>query len=136
MNKLTEENICLHFMPLVISECRNAYKGLELEDRIAEGEHALIYAIRTYRVSYGCFSDYLVAQLQRVLKQKNSEAWILKKLEAQLSLDALSPKERRILNLRYADYSIENISYILKIPLSKVYETMDELKYKFMYYFR
>jgi RNA polymerase sporulation-specific sigma factor len=88
MRKLTEKDIYIHYMPLVLQECKNSYKGLEWEDRIAEAGAALIYAIRTYRTSYGSFPEYMISQLKRILQQKNSEAWSVKKLDSRFSLDA------------------------------------------------
>lgn len=88
MRKLTEEDIYIHYMPLVLQECKNSYRGLEWEDRIAEAGIAFIYAVRTYRTSYGPFPEYMISQLRRILKQKNSEAWSAKKCDSLLSLDA------------------------------------------------
>ncbi|MNT37349.1 RNA polymerase factor sigma-70 [compost metagenome] len=88
MGKVTETDVVKHYFPLVIQECKNSYKGLEEEDRITEGVLALIYAIRTYRTKYGCFEDYFLLQLKIIMKQKNKEAWALKKLESIFSLNA------------------------------------------------
>ena len=88
MSKITEEDILSLYMPLVIQECKNSYKGIEWEERIAEGGIALLYAIRTYRAYYGCFKEYMITQLRRIMKQKNKEAWKVKRLESRISLDA------------------------------------------------
>ncbi|MGW9530242.1 RNA polymerase subunit sigma-70 [Paenibacillus terrae] len=88
MAKITEADVVKHYIPLVIQECKNSYKGLEAEDRITEGVLALIHAIRTYRTIYGCFEDYFFLQLKIIMEQKNKEAWTIKKLESIFSLDA------------------------------------------------
>ncbi len=80
--------IYIHYIPLLLQECKNSYRGLEWEDRIAEAGIAFIYAVRTYRTSYGPFPEYMISQLRRILKQKNSEAWFVKKCDSLLSLDA------------------------------------------------
>lgn len=78
----------IYFQPLVLHECKNSYKGLELEDRIEEGNIALLYAIRTYKIHYGYFSEYAVNQIRKIMKQKNANAWAEKKLNSRASLDA------------------------------------------------
>ncbi|GIP24371.1 RNA polymerase subunit sigma-70 [Paenibacillus sp. J22TS3] len=88
MEKVTEADVVKHYFPLIIQECKNSYKGLEKEDRITEGVLALIYAIRTYRTKYGCFEDYFLLQLKIIMKQKNKEAWAIKRLESIFSLDS------------------------------------------------
>ncbi|GAB7058087.1 hypothetical protein JCM16163A_48360 [Paenibacillus sp. YK5] len=88
MAKITEDDVVKHYISLVIQECKGSYKGLEPEDRIAEGTLALIHAIRTYRIQYGCFEEYMLLQLRLIMKQKNKEAWAAKKLESIFSLDA------------------------------------------------
>lgn len=88
MGKIIEEDVFNFYMPLVLHECKNSYRGLEWEDRVEEGGVALIYAIRTYRICNGPFLEYMLAQLRRIIKQKNSEAWAAKSLDSQISLDA------------------------------------------------
>lgn len=88
MAKITEADVVKYYFPLVIQECKNSYKGLEAEDRITEGVLALIHAIRTYKTEYGYFEDYFLIQLKIIMKQKNKEAWAMKKLESIFSLDA------------------------------------------------
>ncbi|MNV37889.1 RNA polymerase factor sigma-70 [compost metagenome] len=88
MAKITEADVVKQYFSLVIQECKNSYKGMEEEDRITEGVLALIYAIRTYKTKYGCFEDYFLLQLKIIMKQKNKEAWAIKKLESICSLDA------------------------------------------------
>lgn len=41
--KTTEEDVILFWWPLILQECKKAYKGLEPEDRISEGALALLY---------------------------------------------------------------------------------------------
>ena len=77
-----------YFQPLVLQECKNSYKGLEPEDRIEEGNIALLYAIRTYKIHYGYFRDYAVNQIRKIMKQKNANAWAEKKPNSRASLDA------------------------------------------------
>ncbi len=89
MRVITEEDVVKSYMPHVIQECKNSYKGLELEDRLMEGRLALIHAIRTYKTQYGCFEEYMLLQLRIIMKQKNKEAWAVKKLESLFSLDAM-----------------------------------------------
>lgn len=86
--KITEEDVILSYQPLILQECKNSYKGLEPEDRISEGTLAIIYAIRTYKIQYGCFKDYAVHQIRRVMKQQNTKAWTEKKPNSGVSLDA------------------------------------------------
>lgn len=86
--KITEADVVDHYFPLVVRECKNSYKGLEAEDRITEGMVALIHAIRTYSAQYGCFEDYLLAQLKIIMNQKNKEAWSIRRMESIFSLDA------------------------------------------------
>ncbi|MEY9095101.1 RNA polymerase subunit sigma-70 [Paenibacillus sp. RC84] len=88
MEKITEDDVVRHYISLVTQECKDSYKGLELEDRIAEGALALIHAIRTYKVQYGCFEEYMLLQLKFIMRDKNKEAWKARKLESLLSLDA------------------------------------------------
>lgn len=76
------------YMPLVLEECRNSFKGIELEDRAIEGWLALLYAIRTHKSNFGNFEDYMILQVRGILKQKNKEAWAAKKIESRISLDA------------------------------------------------
>lgn len=70
MSKVTEEDIVNYYIPLVVEECKNSYKGLEWEDRVAEGIESLIYAIRTYKTKYGRFEDHLVSQVRRMNEAK------------------------------------------------------------------
>ncbi|MNC07280.1 RNA polymerase sigma-H factor [compost metagenome] len=86
--KITEADVVKHYIPLVVRECKNSYKGLEAEDRITEGMVALIHAIRTYSTQFGCFEDYLLTQLKIIMNQKNKEAWAVKRIESIFSLDA------------------------------------------------
>ena len=88
MSKITEEDVFNCYMPLIWQECKNSYKGLEWEDRIAEGAKALIYVIRTYKTRYGDFKEYMLTQLRKIMKQKNAEAWAVKKLDSPISLNA------------------------------------------------
>jgi|GEM_PF-3985890 DNA-directed RNA polymerase specialized sigma subunit, sigma24 homolog len=88
MPKITERDVVVYYTSLVVRECKAAYKGLELEDRIAEGTLAIIHAIRTYKTHYGSFEKYMLSQVRLILKQKNKEAWAMKKLESIFSLDA------------------------------------------------
>jgi hypothetical protein len=102
MSKVTEEDIINYYMPLVLQECKNSYKGLEWEDRLAEGGVSLIYAIRTYKTKYGEFEDYFVVQLRRIMTEKNKEAWAMKKMESHYSLDASFIKGKE-------NYSLSNL---------------------------
>ncbi|KAA9002388.1 RNA polymerase subunit sigma-70 [Paenibacillus spiritus] len=86
--KITEADVVNHYFPLVVNECKNSYKGLEIEDRITEGVVALIHAIRTYNTHFGCFEDYFLAQLKIIMKQKNKEAWAIRRMESIFSVDA------------------------------------------------
>lgn len=70
MEKITEDDVVRHYISLVTQECKDSYKGLELEDRIAEGALALIHAIRTYKVQYGCFEEYMLLQLKFIMRDK------------------------------------------------------------------
>lgn len=88
MKKATENDVFKLFWPVAIRECKNLYKGLEWEDRVEEAGIALLYCIRTYKTRYGNFKSYLLMQLPIIMKQKNTEAWGIKRLEANLSLDA------------------------------------------------
>jgi len=89
MSKITEEDVLNYYMPLILEECKNSYKGLEWEDRIEEAKIALLHAIRTYTIFYGCFEGYFITQLRIIMKKKNAEAWASKKIDSQFSLDAL-----------------------------------------------
>jgi hypothetical protein len=88
MNKVTEEDIINYYQPLVIQECKNSFKGFEWQDRVGEASEALLYSIRTYKTKYGIFEDYMLLQLRKIMNQKNKEAWAMKRLESQFSLDA------------------------------------------------
>lgn len=88
MRKITEEDVINFYMPFVLQECKNAYKGLEWEERIAEGTKTLIYAIRTYKIRYGDFKEYMLTQLRKRMKRKNAEAWAAQKLNSSISLDS------------------------------------------------
>ncbi|QAY67293.1 RNA polymerase subunit sigma-70 [Paenibacillus protaetiae] len=88
MQKITEQDVVIYYTSLVTQECKAAYKGLELEDRIAEGTFAIIHAIRTYRTHHGSFKEYMLSQVKLILKQKNKEAWAMRKPESIISLDA------------------------------------------------
>lgn len=76
------------YMPFILQECKNAYKGLEWEERVEVGKEALLYSIHTYNSRSERFPDYFLAQLKRILKQKNAEAWAAKRVESIISLDA------------------------------------------------
>ncbi|MDF9409663.1 hypothetical protein L7E55_15110, partial [Pelotomaculum isophthalicicum JI] len=41
-----------------------------------------------HNIRYGFFKDYAIAQIRRIMKQKNSKAWAEKKLDSLLSFDA------------------------------------------------
>jgi hypothetical protein len=88
MAKVTEADVISYYSAYVLQECQNSYKGMEIEDRIAEGTLAVLYAIRTYKKHFGAFEDYLASQLTIIMKNKNKEAWTIKKLESIFSLDA------------------------------------------------
>lgn len=88
MRSITEEDVVKSYLPDVIQMCKNSYKGMEMEDRLMEGKIALLDAIRTYKTQYGCFKDYMFQRLSVIMKQKNKEAWAVKKLESLFSLDA------------------------------------------------
>lgn len=88
MREITEEDVLKSYMPIVLRECRNSFKGIELEDRLVEGGLALLYAIRTYKTHYGSFEEYMLLQLRELMKQKNKEAWAVKRIESRISLDA------------------------------------------------
>jgi len=88
MRSITEEDVVNSYLPRVVQICKNSYKGMELEDRLMEGEIALLHAIRTYKTHYGCFEEYMFQQLRAIMKQKNKEAWAVRKLESLFSLDA------------------------------------------------
>lgn len=53
-----------------------------------EGRIALLHAIRTYKKQYGDFEEYMTQQISVMMKQKNKEAWAVRKLESLFSLDA------------------------------------------------
>lgn len=82
MRSITEEDVVKSYLPDVIQMCKNSYKGMELEDRLMEGKIALLHAIGTYKTQYGCFEDYMFQRLSVIMKQKNKEAWAVKKLES------------------------------------------------------
>lgn len=88
MRSITEEDVVNSYWPCVVRTCQGSYKGMELEDRLMEGNIALLHAIRTYRTQYGCFEKYMLQQLDAIMKQKNKEAWAVRKLESIFSLDA------------------------------------------------
>ncbi|WP_334074101.1 RNA polymerase subunit sigma-70 [Paenibacillus sp. A14] len=88
MRQITEEDVLNSYMTLVLQECQNSFKGIELEDRIVESSLALLYAIRTYKTYYGSFEEYMLLQLRELMKQKNKEAWAVKRIESRISLDA------------------------------------------------
>lgn len=88
MPEITEEDVVLFYLPHIIQECKAAYKGLELEDRISEGTLAIIHSIRTYKIKYGNFEKYMLSQVRLIMKQKNKESWAVKKPESIYSLDA------------------------------------------------
>lgn len=88
MGKITEGDVVAYYISLVAQECKSAYKGMELEDRIAEGTFAIVHAIRTYKTHYGSFEEYMLSQVRLFLRQKNKEAWAVKKMESIFSLDA------------------------------------------------
>lgn len=88
MRNITEEDVVKSYLPHVVQTCKNSYKGIELEDRLMEGRIALLHAIRTYQMKYGCFEEYMLQQLRLIMKQKNKEAWAVKKIESLFSLDA------------------------------------------------
>lgn len=90
MAKITEADVVNHYFPVIVQKCRNSYKGLEHEDRIAEGVLALIHAIRTYSTKYGGFEKYFIMQFEIIMGRKNKEAWAMKKAESHFSLDASS----------------------------------------------
>ncbi len=90
MAKITEADVVNHYFPVIVQECRNSYKGIEHEDRIAEGVLALIHAIRTYSTKYGGFEKYFIMQFKIIMGRKNKEAWAMKKAESHFSLDASS----------------------------------------------
>lgn len=88
MARITEQDVVLYYISHVTRECKSAYKGMELEDRIAEGTIAIVHAIRTYRTHYGSFEDYMLTQVRSILRQKNKEAWTAKKMESIFSIDS------------------------------------------------
>lgn len=88
MSKINEDDVINFYLPLVLRECKDSYKGLEWEDRIAEGKLALLYAIRTYRIQNGNFNEYATIQIRRILKQQNTKAWSERKPDSRFSLDA------------------------------------------------
>ncbi|MDF9407769.1 hypothetical protein L7E55_05250 [Pelotomaculum isophthalicicum JI] len=57
MRKITEEDVITYYLYLVLQECKNSYKGLELEDRISEGMSALLQAVRTYNMRIPVYPD-------------------------------------------------------------------------------
>ncbi|MFE4573344.1 sigma-70 RNA polymerase sigma factor region 4 domain-containing protein [Paenibacillus chitinolyticus] len=142
MSKITEDDVVKHYVALVVQECKNSYKGLELEDRIAEGTLALIHAIRTYKVQYGCFEEYLLLQLRIIMKEKNKAAWASKRLESMLSLDAPSINNSSTFSVLSnflgspphdetdfeVNYFIENLSLIEKQVVSHLMEDRDLIK--------
>lgn len=88
MGHVTEEDIVSYYRFLVIEECQNGYKGLEPDNRLAEGMAALFHSVRTYNTRYGPFKDYALIQIRNFLKQKNTQAWAEKRLSFCFSLDA------------------------------------------------
>ena len=88
MRGITESDVVEAYLPRVLQVCKNAYKGLEMEDRLMEGRLAVLHAIRTYKKQYGCFENYMLQQLSIIMKQKNKEAWAVRRLDSRLSLDA------------------------------------------------
>ena len=60
MRSITESDVVKAYLPHVKQNCKNAYKGMELEDRLMEGWIAVLHAIRTYKKQYGCFEDYML----------------------------------------------------------------------------
>lgn len=49
MRSITEGDVVEAYFPHVLQICKNAYKGIELEDRLMEGRIAVLHAIRTYK---------------------------------------------------------------------------------------
>lgn len=93
MTRITEEDVIKSYMSHVVQACEKSYKGMELEDRLMEGRIALLHAIRTYKTQYGCFEEYMLQQLRTIMKQRNKEAWAIRRPESHFSLDALQVRE-------------------------------------------
>ncbi len=163
--RIAEEDVLESYSSLIKNECRNSYKALEFEDRVAECNMVLLHCIRTYKSKYGDFENYFIFQLRRKMPQINKKAWAAKRVESQISLDApirngnytlhdclgkvsvdgvddflidfksfksiLSPKEHRILSLRYDDYSFKFILNTLKVTVSDVYSVLNSIKLKY-----
>ena len=70
LNQANTEDMLDFYMPFILQECKNAYKGLEWEERVEVGKEALLYSIHTYNSRSERFPDYFLAQLKRILKQK------------------------------------------------------------------
>jgi hypothetical protein len=117
--KVTEEDILHYYRPVILKECKDHYKGLDWEDRVAEGYLALLYSIRTYKMKYGCFEEYFLTQFQKIMKQKNHEAWVAKKAESRYSLDESLiigdnvSKLSRYMAADSADDSVFDINYLI-----------------------
>lgn len=128
MRKITEDEVLQFYRPLVLQECKNSYKGLEWEDRISEGNLALLHAIRTYRIKNGCFKEYAAAEIRRIMQHQNTKAWSAKRLDSRFSLDASldtynnangrSFSPTTCLGATYLDDSILNVNcFIESLPL-------------------
>lgn len=112
MAKITEADVVNHYFPVIVRECRNSYKGIELEDRIAEGVLALIHAIRTYSTKYGGFENYFLMQFRIIMGQKNKEAWAMKKAESNFSLDAPSLYNESLTGLDFLKSFSDDVTII------------------------
>lgn len=86
--KVTEEDVVRAYMPIILQKCKGTYTGLEFEDRLSEGYLALIYAMRTYKIDYGYFENYFNNQFRRIMKQQNAKAWVNRRQESRVSLNA------------------------------------------------
>ncbi len=112
MARITEEDVIAFYWPLILQECKNSYKGLELEDRISVGAAALLQAVRTYKISYGSFKDYGLMQMRRIMKEQNTKAWAGKKIDSMLSLNTPLINKTGNKNYTFAEcINLDNIDY-------------------------
>lgn len=113
MRSITEGDVVEAYFPRVLQVCKNSYKGLELEDRLMEGRFVVLHAIRTYKKQYGCFEDYMLQQLNIIMKQKNKEAWAVRKLDSRYSLDAelVTEVDKYVLSQYLGLYWLDDTEY-------------------------
>ncbi|MEK8127690.1 RNA polymerase subunit sigma-70 [Paenibacillus filicis] len=113
MRKVTEDDVLQYYLPLVQRECKHAYKGLDWEDRVAEGNLALLHAIRTYRTKHGYFKEYAASEIRRIMQAQNGKAWSSRRLDSRFSLDAFSGISTGI-GAAYLDDSIVDVTWFME----------------------